>query len=63
MSDWLYVGLAYGVAWSAIVVYVVALRHRIGQARTLTESVQQQAQERPASVPQEDPACDAQPVL
>jgi hypothetical protein len=62
MSDWIYVGLAYGVAWSTIAVYAVALRHRRGQARALAESMQQ-AQERSDPLREEDPACDAQLVL
>ena len=62
MSDWIYVGLAYGAAWSAIAVYAVALRHRRGQARALAESMQQQVQERSDPLREEDPACDAQLV-
>ena len=38
MSGWSYVFLAYGIVWSAILVYTAMLKRRYNQARTELES-------------------------
>jgi CcmD family protein len=45
VSGWGYVFLAYGIVWSAIVVYTVSLKRRYARARAELEGLQSDEKE------------------
>ncbi len=68
MSNWSYVALAFGVAWTALILYALLLARRVSQAQRIAQTMRAVQQERTedsvARSPDggDSPLCDAPPA-